>query len=51
MWRLGRAVPYELAVRRRERLTLNSNMDVILRLLGLSCVFVGFGEGVYSKEC
>jgi hypothetical protein len=35
---------------RRQSLTtislLNSNMDVILRLLGLSCVFVGFGEGV-----
>jgi len=25
---------------------LNANVYVILRLLGLSCVFVGFGEGV-----
>lgn len=30
-----------------ERLTLNTNVNVILRLLGLSCVFVGLGEGVY----
>jgi hypothetical protein len=28
-------------------LTLNTNVYVILRLLGLSCVFVGFGEGVF----
>jgi hypothetical protein len=35
-----------------ERLTLNTNVYVILRLLSLSCIFVGFGEGVYiSKEC
>jgi len=25
---------------------LNTNVYVVLRLLGLSCVFVGFGEGV-----
>jgi len=25
---------------------LNTDMYVILRLLGLSCVFIGFGEGV-----
>ena len=29
--------------------TLDSNMDIILRLLGLSGVFVGFGEGVCNK--
>jgi hypothetical protein len=28
------------------KLTLNTNVYVILRLLGLSCIFVGFGEGV-----
>jgi len=25
---------------------LNTNVYIILRLLGLSCIFVGFGEGV-----
>jgi len=25
---------------------LNTNVYVVLRLLGLSCIFVGFGEGV-----
>jgi len=38
----------------RQRLTtialLNTNVDIILRLLGLSCVFVGFGEGVEGLE-
>jgi len=29
---------------------LNTNMDIILGLLGLSCVFVGFGEGVEGLE-
>lgn len=29
--------------------TLNAYMDVILRLLGFTCVFVGFGEGVCEK--
>jgi len=29
---------------------LNTNVYVILRLLGLSCVFVGFGEGVEGLE-
>ena len=29
-----------------EVLTLNTNMDVVLGLLDVSCVFVGFGEGV-----
>lgn len=31
-------------------LTLNTDVYVILRLLGLSCVFVGFGEGVYGTK-
>jgi len=31
-------------------LTLNTNVYVILRLLGLSCIFVGFGEGVYMTR-
>lgn len=30
--------------------TLNTNVDVILRLLGFSCVLVGFGEGVYEQR-
>lgn len=30
--------------------TLDPNMDVVLRLLGLPCVFVGFGEGVCCKS-
>lgn len=30
-------------------LTLNTDVNVILRLLGLSCVFIGFGEGVYTQ--
>jgi len=29
---------------------LNTNMYIILRLLGLSCIFVGFGEGVEGLE-
>ena len=29
--------------------TLDTNMNVVLRLLGLPCVFVGFGEGVYRR--
>jgi len=29
---------------------LNTNVYVILRLLGLSCIFVGFGEGVEGLE-
>lgn len=29
---------------------LNTNVNVILRLLGLSCVFVGLGEGVESLK-
>jgi len=29
---------------------LNANMYIILRLLGLSCIFVGFGEGVEGLE-
>jgi len=29
---------------------LNTDVYVILRLLGLSCVFVGFGEGVEGLE-
>jgi len=29
---------------------LNSYMNIILRLFGLSCVFVGFGEGVVGLE-
>jgi hypothetical protein len=32
---------------REDELTLNTNVYVVLRLLGLSCVFVRFGEGVY----
>ena len=28
--------------------TLNTNMDVVLTLLGLASVFVSFGEGVYQ---
>lgn len=32
--------------RSKSELTLNTDVYVILRLLGLSCVFVGFGEGV-----
>jgi len=32
------------------RLTLNANMDVVLRLLDVSCIFVGFGEGVCKEE-
>jgi len=39
---------------RRQSLTtislLDTNVNVILRLLGLSCVFVGFGEGVEGLE-
>ena len=34
-----------------DELTLNTNVYVILRLLGLSCIFVGFGEGVYQQIC
>ena len=30
--------------------TLNPNMDVVLRLLGLPLVFVGFGEGVCERD-
>jgi hypothetical protein len=30
--------------------TLNPNMDVVLRLLSLPCIFVGFGEGVYERN-
>jgi len=29
---------------------LNTNVYVVLRLLGLSCIFVGFGEGVEGLE-
>jgi len=29
---------------------LDTNVYVILRLLGLSCIFVGFGEGVEGLE-
>lgn len=33
-----------------ERRTLNADMDVrLLRLGGLACVLVGFGEGVYEE--
>ena len=28
--------------------TLNANMNIILRLLGLPCCLVGFGEGVWK---
>jgi hypothetical protein len=28
------------------KLTLNTDMDVVLGLLGFSCIFIGFGEGV-----
>lgn len=28
---------------------MNAYMDIILRLLGFSGVFVGFGEGVYRS--
>jgi hypothetical protein len=35
---------------RENKRTLNTNVYVILRLLGLSCVFVGFGEGVYRTR-
>lgn len=31
-------------------LTLNTNVYVVLRLLGLSSVFVGFGEGVCKAK-
>ena len=33
-------------------LTLNANMDVLLRLLDLTGVFVGLREGVYqNRQC
>jgi hypothetical protein len=31
-------------------LTLNTDVYIILRLLGLSGIFVGFGEGVYVTK-
>jgi hypothetical protein len=30
--------------------TLNANMNVLLRLLDLTCVFVGLREGVYHTS-
>lgn len=37
----------ELGRRRsKKKLTLNTNMDVVLDLLGITGVVVGFGEGV-----
>ena len=31
-----------------EQRTLNPDVDIVLRLFSLPCVFVGFGEGVYT---
>jgi F0F1-type ATP synthase membrane subunit c/vacuolar-type H+-ATPase subunit K len=31
-------------------LTLNADMDVVLRLLGLASIFIGLGEGVCEAE-
>ena len=33
-----------------DQLTLNTDVYIILRLLSLSCIFVGFGEGVCGKR-
>lgn len=30
--------------------TLDPNVDIVLRLFGLPCVFVGFGEGVCTRN-
>ena len=33
-----------------DRLTLNTDMNVVLRLLSLSCILIGFGEGVCDVD-